>query len=96
LDLRNNSPPNTSTNLNGDRGLWRTIWNSKTPAKVKIFTWRLATDSLAVQVNRSRRLPKVLPTCSICGMEEETGYHATMNCTRAKALREGMAHESTT
>jgi hypothetical protein len=24
-------------------------------------------------------------------MEEETGYHATMNCTKAKALRQGLS-----
>jgi hypothetical protein len=90
LDLRNNIPTNSSGNLNGDRSLWKTIWSSKMPPKVKIFTWKLATNSLAVQVNRSRRLPNVLPTCTICGMEAETSYHATMSCTRAKALREGM------
>jgi hypothetical protein len=91
LDLRSNNPPNSSGNLNGDRSLWNTIWSANVPPKVKIFTWKLATNSLAVQVNRSRRLPNVLPTCSICGMEEETGYHATMNCTKAKALRQGLA-----
>ena len=90
LDLRNGSFPNTSNNVNGDRGLWKLIWNSKVPPKVKIFTWKLATNSLAVQVNRSHRLPNVLPTCTIRGMEDETGYHATMCCTKALALRQGL------
>jgi hypothetical protein len=61
---------------------------SKVPLKVKIFTWRLATNSLAVEINRSTRLPNVLPTYTICGMDAETGYHATMGCTKAKALRQ--------
>jgi hypothetical protein len=90
LDLRNNSPPNSSNSLNGDRGLWNTIWKSKAPQKVKIFTWKLATNSLAVQTNRSRRLPNIMPTCSICGREDETGYHATMNCTKALQLRQAL------
>jgi ribonuclease HI len=90
LDLRNPNPPSSNTNLNGDRGLWKTIWNSNVPPEVKIFTWKLATNSLAVQVNRSRRLPRVLPTCSICGVEDETSYHATMRCTKARALRQGL------
>jgi ribonuclease HI len=30
------------------------------------------------------------PTCTICGREEEDGYHATMTCTKAAALRESM------
>jgi hypothetical protein len=91
LDLKNNTPPNSSGNLNGDRGLWKTIWNTGVPPKVKIFTWRLAANSLAVQVNRSRRIPNVVPVCTICGMKEEDGYHATMKCTKAKALRRGMS-----
>jgi hypothetical protein len=27
------------------------------------------------------------PTCTVCGMEEEDGYHAIMRCTKAVALR---------
>ncbi|PNT67983.1 hypothetical protein BRADI_3g34611v3 [Brachypodium distachyon] len=54
------------------------------------FCLKLATDSLAVQQNRARRLPNQLPTCQICGSEPEDGYHAVMNCTRARALRTAM------
>jgi hypothetical protein len=43
LDLRNTSPPNSSTNLNRDRNLWKAIWNNIVPPKVKIFIWKLAT-----------------------------------------------------
>jgi hypothetical protein len=93
LDLRNGSPPNSSTNLYGDRGLWKTIWATKTPPKVKIFTSKLATNNLVVQVNRCKRLPNLLLVCSICGMEAETGYHATMMCTKAKELRQALAKD---
>jgi hypothetical protein len=92
LDLRSNNPPNTSGNIDGNKSLWNTIWKSTIPPKVKKFTLKLATKSLAVQVNRSRRIPNVLPTCTICGMEEEIGYHATMSCTQAKALRQGLSN----
>jgi hypothetical protein len=37
LDLRNNITQNTSTNGNGDRGLWKIIWSSKVPQKEKKF-----------------------------------------------------------
>jgi hypothetical protein len=56
LDLRNTPPPNSSFSMNGDRPLW----NSNVPPKVKKFTWKLATNSLAVQANRSRRIPNIL------------------------------------
>jgi hypothetical protein len=35
LDLRSKTPPNSSTNRDGDRGLWKTIWKSKVPPKEK-------------------------------------------------------------
>jgi hypothetical protein len=38
LDLCNNTPPNASSNPNGDRRLWKTIWNSRVLPEVKIFT----------------------------------------------------------
>jgi ribonuclease HI len=90
LDLKNGTPPNSSSCQNGDRNLWKVIWSTNVPPKVKIFTWKLATNNIAVQVNRARRLPNILPMCTICGMEEETGYHATMVCTKAIALRQGL------
>jgi hypothetical protein len=74
------------------RGLWNTIWSANVSPKVKIFTWKLATNSLAVQENRSKRIPNVSPICSICGMEEATRYHATMSCTHAKAVKQGLYH----
>ncbi|XP_071683392.1 uncharacterized protein [Lolium perenne] len=74
LDLKNGTPPNSSSCQNGDRNLWKVIWSTNVPPKV----------------NRARRLPNILPMCTICGMEEETGYHATMVCTKAIALRQGL------
>jgi hypothetical protein len=90
LDLRSIPPPTTSTSLNGDRSLWNIIWKADAPPKIKIFTWKLATNSLAVQTNRCRRLPDVLPICSICGQEDKSAFHATMSCTKSVALRHGL------
>lgn len=71
----------------GDRKLNDVIWKANVPPKVRVFGWKLATNSLAVQVLRSWRIGKGRPTCSICGREEETNFHAVMNCTKARALR---------
>ncbi|CAM0946090.1 unnamed protein product [Alopecurus aequalis] len=89
LESRNNlSTGQNSNQPDGDRSLWDVVWKTKVPQKVKIFTWRLATDALAVQTNRCARKMINDPTCTICGMEAEDGYHATMSCTKPKALRE--------
>jgi hypothetical protein len=35
-------------------------------------------------------MPKIDPTCIICGLEVEDGHHALIRCTLARALREEM------
>ncbi|PNT60933.1 hypothetical protein BRADI_5g08336v3 [Brachypodium distachyon] len=62
-----------SARPNGDRAL--------------VFTWKLGTESLAVQTNRHKLDVRITPLCRICGDEEEDGYHAVMNCTKARAFR---------
>ena len=51
-----------------------------------IFTWRLATQSLAVQTSRFRRIPGLTPICNVCGADDETGFHVAQRCTFARAL----------
>jgi hypothetical protein len=74
----------------GDKPIWDCIRKKKVPEKVRIFTWRLATKALAVQQNRCRINMTTDPTCTICGMEEEDRYHATMRCTKAVALQSSL------
>jgi hypothetical protein len=74
----------------GDRPIWDAIWKTNVPQKVRNFNWRLATNDLVVQENRCRRNMMTDPTCTICGMEEEDGYHATMCCTNPVALRSSL------
>jgi hypothetical protein len=83
----------TSSEPDGERGLWKSIWNAKVPTKIKVFGWKLATNTLGVQVHRYRRNMDVIPTCSICGMEPETSHHAMVTCTKAKALRDCLRNE---
>jgi hypothetical protein len=53
LDEKTAIHTNSSHSSNGDRRLWKSIWKANVPPKIRVFTWRLATNSLAVQVNRS-------------------------------------------
>jgi hypothetical protein len=70
----------------GERELWNMIWKADVPPKVRVFGWKLATNTLGVQDLRCKRNMDRIPTCQICGMEPETNYHAMVNCTKAKAL----------
>ncbi|PNT75005.1 hypothetical protein BRADI_1g26161v3 [Brachypodium distachyon] len=75
LNLKQNL---TSTGASGcpdsGRKLWDNIWEAPVPPKIRVH----------------RRAMDLLPTCSICGMAPEDGYHAVMVCTKAKALRDSV------
>jgi hypothetical protein len=82
-----NDESNNISNTNGYRMIWKNIWDANVPPKVRVFMWKSATETLSVQENRRKRLPNQIPTCNICGMGVENGYHMVMNCTPARALR---------
>jgi hypothetical protein len=45
---------------------------------------------LAVTESLHRRIPRIMPICSICGSENEDAYHSMVRCTLARALRDGI------
>jgi hypothetical protein len=57
------------------------------PPKVHISAWKLSLDGLATQCNRKKRNLTEAATCHSCGCEDESGYHAIVQCTKAKVLR---------
>jgi hypothetical protein len=71
----------------GEREMWDVIWKANVLPKIRVFGWKLATNSLGVQATRCNRNMDMIPTCSICGMGDETSHHAMVECTKAKALR---------
>jgi ribonuclease HI len=80
----------SSAEPDGERSIWNLVWKTPVPQKVRIFAWRLATDSLAVTDSLHRRIPRIEPTCPVCGSESEDAHHSMVRCTLARALRDGM------
>ena len=80
----------SSGELEGVRGIWDIIWKANIPQKIKIFAWRAATNSLAVQMNRVKHHQTDSCMCSICGVEDEDIFHALVSCPKARALRMAM------
>jgi hypothetical protein len=66
----------------GDRPAWDYIWKARVPQKIRVFSWKAATNTLTVLENVHRRISKVNPTCSICGTQVEDGHHALVTCTQ--------------
>jgi hypothetical protein len=73
----------SSSHADGGRSLYMEIWSANIPQKVRIFAWRLSQEGLVTQENRKRRTFVKNATCAICGQEDESGYHATIRCTKA-------------
>jgi hypothetical protein len=42
----------SSKNPDGSRSLWQNIWKTNVPNKVRIFSWRLASDNLPTRENK--------------------------------------------
>jgi ribonuclease HI len=78
----------SSSEATGDRKIWDVIWKANVPPKLRVFAWRVASDSLGTRLNLSRRIDTVSPTCAICGCKAEDAHHALVDCTLPRALRE--------
>jgi hypothetical protein len=78
----------SSAGPSGERRIWDLVWKAAVPPKLRVFAWKVATDSLGTKQNLNRRIPTVDPTCSLCGCKTEDSHHALIACTLARALRE--------
>jgi hypothetical protein len=70
--------------------LYNGIWAAQVPPKVLVFAWRLAQEGLATQSNRKQRTLAEKATCQVCGVDDETGHHAVVRCTKAVSLRHAL------
>jgi hypothetical protein len=69
------------------------VWKLQVPPKVRIFVWRLINDGLATKQNKKTRKLAMTGTCQLCGMEDESAYHAVVRCPHAIKLRKEIRKE---
>jgi hypothetical protein len=89
-ELHRPSQGATSRAPNGRRAIWKTLWGCPAPPKVRVFAWKLATNSLATWENKKKRNMEVIDTCVICGMESECTFHTFCRCPMARSLWHAM------
>lgn len=80
----------SSASADGERKLWQHIWSGAIPHKVKIFSWKLSKDALCTKANKVKRNMEKEATCELCGMTNETSFHAVVECPLAFDLRQAM------
>ncbi|KAL0438836.1 UNVERIFIED_CONTAM: hypothetical protein Slati_2366600 [Sesamum latifolium] len=82
MNLPQSSSMNSPTLKNG----WQGTWNAKVPNKVRIFAWRLGTNSLPLGSNLSRRIPGIDVLCPLCQAPEEIDKHTFLLCPFARMV----------
>ena len=65
---------------------WNCFWKLKIHDRLKIFLWRLGSDSLPTKLNIAKRLGSGDTLCPCCNLEEESIIHLFFKCHAAKAL----------
>lgn len=76
----------SSANPDGNRAIWNRVWKAVVPQKMKITAWRIVTGTLPSQQCKSYRHVATHSTCRLCGVEEETTFHALTTCSQARML----------
>lgn len=89
-NLKQPTSASSSSEADGERKIWRCLWKTNVQPKVKIFAWKLAHDRLPTWENKRKRKIEQSGIFPICAQTVEDGFHATVECTKARALREGM------
>ena len=76
----------SSIRPDGRRPVWDLIWKNGAPAKVRVFAWSAARESLVTQATKNRMHMEQDPTCVLCGHAVEDVHHALVQCPHAVAL----------
>lgn len=66
--------------------IWREIWKTKTLPKVKMFMWKLVSNSIAVPSNLVQQAIPITLTCPLCD-KEETKEHLNFGCEWVRKVR---------
>ena len=72
------------------RPIWNLICQATIPQKMKVMAWKAATSALATFKCMQYRHLRTRATCPLCGVEDESSFHALVACKEAVQLWEGM------
>ena len=66
--------------------IWRRIWRSRTPLKIRVFLWLLLRRRLMTRSFRQRMVPNASAECAMCGAIPEDCDHIFIRCPVAQAV----------
>ncbi|KAF7825130.1 putative RNA-directed DNA polymerase [Senna tora] len=66
--------------------LWKKIWKTNLPPKIRLFVWRACRGILPTCLNLKNRGMEITTQCCVCGTEEEDTLHALVTCSELNSL----------
>jgi hypothetical protein len=75
----------SSSNRIVEEKQWSSLWKTRVPSKVKLFTWRLAKQSLPTNDIRNHRGMADDDRCQLCGTAN-SWRHALLDCTMSRCV----------
>lgn len=60
--------------------MWKAIWKTRLPNKVKVFAWRVCTDCLPSKHNLLKRRVVESAACDFCNYPTMDASHAVLHC----------------
>lgn len=94
-EAKSHSDASSSSETQVNTSKWNKLWCMKLPAKVRIFLWRLAHDSLPTRMNIKRKHVDLDTLCPVCRRLDEDGGHTFLKCKFIKQVWRGMDLEET-
>lgn len=88
LHAFNSSPSgsNAHTSHRTNERVWKTLWSTNIPPKIKHFLWRALNHILPTFLSLFRRKVFVTPMCPVCGSMEESVEHILLLCPFAQSV----------
>ncbi|KAE8809235.1 hypothetical protein D1007_14135 [Hordeum vulgare] len=75
-----------STRPERGRPCWNLIWQAKVPNKMHSFAWRVDVDALPTNECKARHHIPVHAACRVCGVMEDSSFHALVICPKSLEL----------
>ena len=73
-----------STRRNEEKS-WKQLWNVQVPAKIRMFLWRLARQSLPTEDLQAHRNMSTTSSCGFCG-SQDSWRHSILECSVARCV----------
>uniref|UniRef100_A0A2N9HGL8 Reverse transcriptase domain-containing protein n=1 Tax=Fagus sylvatica TaxID=28930 RepID=A0A2N9HGL8_FAGSY len=69
---------------------WAKLWKFKIHERLKIFLWRLGSNTLPTLTNLASRFGMGSLLCPLCHLEDESYSHLFLNCSKVKPIWFGL------